>query len=58
MRLPLYCRGCARFVSSPLAVCRSCGHMHTRDAPAGEDPPVLRRPAYRGGRYKRKAYRR
>jgi hypothetical protein len=39
----LYCRECCKFVSGRLVRCRSCGHQHTREHPALEEPIRKRR---------------
>lgn len=33
-----FCRDCCKFVSGPLAKCGYCGHVHTRDHRALEEP--------------------
>lgn len=40
--MALFCQECAKFVGSALATCRSCGHEHSREHPASEDPPRWR----------------
>lgn len=41
--MTLWCRECCKFVSGRLARCRSCGHEHTRDRMALEEPIPFRR---------------
>ena len=38
--MALYCQGCAKFVGSALARCRSCGHEHSREHPASANSSI------------------